>query len=386
MTTRALIIALTLMAPPLAASAQEPKGRDEFDYIGVSTKLRGRIIDHTNNHGQDNRIWSRSLHQWRDLYIYLPPAFDRNQAYPIIYFLHPFALDERTFLWLIPTLDDAIARGKLPPCVIVAPDGSIPGQGGIIPPGSFFLNSNAGPYEDFILHDVWDFVCQRYPIRTERNAHVLVGSSMGGFAAFNLGIRHRYAFGSVIGLLPPLNLRWADSNGNPRAKFDPRSWGWRTGFDDPNEIVANYHNLLKFRMGQIVRPVFGDGDEALLNISANNPIELVTNTGLRNGELSMFVGYAGRDEFNIDAQVESFLAYARFRGLSVAVAYEPDGHHDLKTAMKFVPTAIRWLAPQIAPYSPIRYPAAQEPAAPARAPSPEPPIPARALPPGARAP
>jgi len=179
----------------------------------------------------------------------------------------------------------------------------------------------------------------------------------GGFAAFNLGMRHRDAFAIAIGLLPPLNLRWADVDGNPRAKFDPRRWGWRSGFDDSQEIIANFHNIVKIRMGHVVRPIFGDGDEALMNIAENNPIEMINKTRLQNGELSMFVGYAGRDEFNIDAQVESFLYYARFRGLNVAVAYEPDGHHDLKTAMKFVPSVIRWLGPQIAPYAPIRYPA-----------------------------
>src|SRR5207244_1096827 len=150
---------------------------------------------------------------------------------------------------------------------------------------------------------------------------------------------------------PPLNLRWADVDGNPRAKFDPRRWGWRSGFDDQNEIVANIAGAFKMRMGHILRPVFGDGDDALLNIAENNPIELVGKTCLRNGELSMFVGYGGRDEFNIDAQVESFLYYAKHRGLGVAVAFEPDGHHDLVTTMKFVPTVIRWLAPQLAPYA-----------------------------------
>src|SRR5262249_9154367 len=156
--------------------------------------------------------------------------------------------------------------------------------------------------EDFVLQDVWDFVSQRYPIRAERNAHVLAGVSMGGFGAYNLGIRHRNAFGIVIGIHPPLNLRWCDVDGNPRAKFDPRRWGWRTGFGNENEVLANFGGPVKIRMGQVAKPVFGTSDDALQNVSANNPLELVLSTNLRNGELSMFVGYAGRDEFNIDAQ------------------------------------------------------------------------------------
>ncbi|MBI2805564.1 MAG: hypothetical protein HYX68_11355 [Planctomycetes bacterium] len=332
--------------------SQEAKGKDETEFIQIGRRLKGRVVDHTRNHGHDNRMWSRSLHQWRDLYIYLPPGYNRNERYPIIIYLHPFTLDERTFLRFVPKLDEAMACGKLPPCIVVAPDGSLDGRGCLGKPGSFFLNSNAGPYEDFVLGDMWDFVCQRYPIRPERNAHVLAGVSMGGFSAFNLGMRHRNAFGIVIGLHPPLNTRWADVDGNPRAKFDPRRWGWRTGFDNPNEIIANYGGAFKIKMGDTIQPVFGVGDDALLGISANNPLELMLKTGLRNGDLSMFVGYAGRDEYNIDAQVESFLYFAKHRRIGVAVAFEPDGHHDGLTAMKFLPSAIRWLAPQIAPYAP----------------------------------
>lgn len=348
---RSFLIALAAVVFTYAM-AEGDDSKDQFNLIGIGHRIKGKIIDHTNNHGRDHRIWSRSLHQWRDLYIYLPPKYNPNEQYPIVIYMHPFAQDERTFLTLVPVVDEAICKGKLPPVIMVAPDGAIDGKGCLTEPGSFFLNSNAGPYEDFVLQDVWDFVCQRYPIRHEREAHVLAGASMGGFAAYNLGIRHRNAFGIVIGINPPLNLRWADVDGNPRAKFDPRRWGWRTGFDDEHEVLANFQGIAKIRMGHVIKPVFGEGDEALLGIAENNPLELVLKTGLRNGELSMFVGYSGRDEFNIDAQVESFLYYAKHRGLGIAVAYEPDGHHDTATTLKLLHPAIRWLAPQLAQFTP----------------------------------
>ncbi|MSU77552.1 MAG: hypothetical protein EXS16_05575 [Gemmataceae bacterium] len=332
--------------------AQDYKGKDEFDFVHFCRRLKGRMIDHTGNHGKDHRIWSRSLHQWRDLYVYLPPGYTPSVQYPFMLYLHPFCMDERTFLDLVPLIDDAIASGKLPPLIVAAPDGSMDGRGNIGKPGSMFLNSRSGPFEDFILADVWDFVTQRYPIRPEREAHILAGASMGGFAAFNIGLRHRNAFGIVIGVHPALNLRWCDVNGNPRAKFDPRKWAWRTSFDNPTEVIADYYGLAKIRTAQFIEPVFGIGDEAMVNIVWNNPLELAIRTGLRNGELSMFVGYAGRDEFNIDAQVESFLYYAKHRGWGVAVAFEPDGRHDGPTALKFVPAIVKWLGPQIQPYAP----------------------------------
>ena len=59
---------------------EKEKGKDEFDMIGLRRRLKGRIVDHTGNHGQDHRIWSRSLHQWRDLYVYLPPGLRPARA------------------------------------------------------------------------------------------------------------------------------------------------------------------------------------------------------------------------------------------------------------------------------------------------------------------
>ncbi len=317
--------------------------------VPVNARIKGRVVDHTSNHGKDNRIWARSLFQKRDLYVYLPPGYCKEQQYPIMIFMHGFAQDEQSLLAIVPYIDAAIACGKLPPLVIASPDGSLDGKGCLDKPGSFFLNSNAGPYEDFVLQDVWDFVTQNYSIRPEREAHILAGVSMGGFAAFNLGIRHRKAFGIAIGVHPPLNLRWADSDGNPKAAFDPRKWGWRQGYDNPREVVACI-GPVKIRLGDVIQPAFGVGDEALLAITQNNPIEMLDRCKLRNGELSMFVGYGNRDEFNVDAQVESFLYYAKFRGIGLHVANDPGGRHDEATAIRFIPSIVRWLAPQLAPY------------------------------------
>jgi S-formylglutathione hydrolase FrmB len=327
--------------------------KDSSELALINHRLKGKVVDHTANHGRDNRIWSRSLGERRDLYVYLPPNYNPNCRYPIVIFMHGFGEDEHLFLRMAPKLDDEIVKGLLPPVIIAAPDGSITGEPSYTQPGSFFLNSMAGDFENYVLQDVWDFVCDHYPIRPEREAHVLAGVSMGGFAAFNLGIRHRNAFGVAVGLHPPLNLRWCDLDGNYFANFDPRSWGWRYKLDDRREVVAKFYGgLVKVRIGQLVDPLFGFGDDALEEMSRQNPIELVDATRLRNGELAMFVGYGANDEFNIDAQVESFLYLAKCRGISVGVAYEPQGRHDTGTATRLWPAMITWLAPRLAPYAP----------------------------------
>src|SRR5262245_28146785 len=54
----------------------------------VNLAIKGKVLDFTFNHGKDYRIYSQALGQKRDLYIYLPPGYDRNQAYPVMFYLH----------------------------------------------------------------------------------------------------------------------------------------------------------------------------------------------------------------------------------------------------------------------------------------------------------
>src|SRR5262249_17976586 len=148
-------------------------------------------IDHTRNHGHDNRIYSPSLHEKRDLYVYLPPGYDPSKKYPLAIYLHGINQDEIGFIDdVVKPLDAAIACGKLPPMIIAAPDVSLKGVPCLITTGTFFLNSNLGAFEDYLVFDVYDFLMSNYPIRPEPEAHVLIGASMGGGAAFAKAIKY----------------------------------------------------------------------------------------------------------------------------------------------------------------------------------------------------
>jgi oxygen-independent coproporphyrinogen-3 oxidase len=59
---------------------------------------------------------------------------------------------------------------------------------------------------------------------------------------------------------------------------------------------------------------------ALDLVIAANPIEMLDIYGIKPGDLELFVAYGGKDQFNLDAQVESFLYVAKCRGIGVAVA------------------------------------------------------------------
>ena len=78
--------------------------------------------------------------------------------------------------------------------IIATPDGSIRGAPSILNPGSFYLNTRAGRFEDYLIEDVWCFLVTNFSIRPERELHILAGASMGGFAAYNLGFKHSEQF------------------------------------------------------------------------------------------------------------------------------------------------------------------------------------------------
>jgi S-formylglutathione hydrolase FrmB len=351
---RAALLAALLAAPNAFAFGKVCEDGDRpVDLARLNKQLTGQVHDYTANHGQDRRMDSRSLGQRRDLYVYVPPGYDASKRYPLVVWLHGLAQDEASFLRVIPALDKSMAAGDLPRCVIVAPDGTVRGKASMRESPSLYLNSPLGKFEDFIIFDVWNHVVSNYSIREEKQAHVLAGASMGAFGAYNLGIKHRDEYGIVAGVLPPLNLRYADKRGRSDTDYNPSTLAWQDEYR-PNATMASFGPLgvVTVKQKQLIAPVFGEGPDVVARVAAQNPAEMLTAYDVKPGELEMFAGYGEKDEFNFDAQTESFAALARGRGLQVHTVMVPNGKHDKETAAKMIPTFVEWVSPKLAPYAP----------------------------------
>ncbi|HEX3315067.1 MAG TPA: alpha/beta hydrolase-fold protein [Gemmataceae bacterium] len=345
-TYRAILSVLALVL----CTARAPAGvADSLRLYCVEHKIAGQILDFTHNHGSDNRVWSESLCQKRDLYVYLPPCYDPAKKYPVIFLFHGFAQDERMLLLIASSIDAKIQDGCLPPTIVVSIDGTISGDLGLFSEESFYVNSKAGRFEDYVMCDVWNWAHANFSIRPEREAHVFAGASMGGGAAFNLGLKHRDRVAVAAGIFPPLNIRWLDCHGNYFGKFDPCCWGWREKVDRRREMVARFAlGLIRIPIGRLVTPVFGFDGETVRQMSRENPIEQLDRYGVKDGELAMYVAYAGHDEFNLDAQAESFLYMAKERGIHVDCAFDRWGHHNQRTAFRMLPATLDWIGQQLA--------------------------------------
>jgi S-formylglutathione hydrolase FrmB len=341
----------------LLATGVVPARAQVFDLVNLdhlNSKLQGRVIDFTQNHGADRRLCSPILGRPRDLYVYLPPGYDPAVAYPLILFLHGADVDEHDFLdpGDLKALDGMISQGEIPPVIIAAPDGTLEGKNRITSTHSLWVNGLGGRFEDHIVNEIVPFLMHTYSIRPEREAHALLGVSAGGFGAMAIALKHRDLFGAVATIGGPLNMRYDNCNGRYGEDFDPATYRERTEYD-PDMIIARYYfGLLRRRVKKYLEPLYGPGPDMIAKIARDNPADLLASTGLQPGELAMYVHYPGRDNYNFDAQDKSFAWLAAQRGIAVELAEDPTGRHNLPYIERAEPPAYLWLGRHILP--PIR--------------------------------
>ena len=340
----AFVLLVALASPLFALKIPRP-----FVYNRATRNLAGTVVDYTHNNRHDNRIWSESLCEKRDLYVYLPPGYDKNKSYPLFIWMHGFTQDENTFLdYVVKRFDCAISQGVIPPMIVIAPDGSIGKNWKIVPPGSFFINSKAGKFEDYLMKDVLGFVTQNYLVSPHRRDHALGGTSMGGAAAYHLGMKHQQFFKNIAGIYPPLNIRYQDKHGRFMGNYDPMFRELRDDFSRGSMTVGRFFGIIYIKVDHVLGELFDyRSPDVIKEIAAMNPIEMIDYYKVDKADLSFFLAYGGKDQFNLDAQAESFLDRAREKNLDITVRYDPKGRHDTPTAIRFLPELLEWLGGQM---------------------------------------
>jgi enterochelin esterase-like enzyme len=349
---------LASLAFALAVPAQA-QSVISVDLEHVNRGLAGQVIDYTHNHGRDRRVFSNILGMPRDLYVYLPPGYDPARAYPLVLFLHMASVDERYFVRskLVNVLEEMIVRGELPPAVFASPDGNYGDSNRLSAKHSLFVNGCGGRYEDHLLQEVIPFLTANYSIRPEREAHALLGASAGGYGTMSLAIEHRDYFGAVATLSAPLNLRYSNSNGRYFENFNPATYRWKTQYD-PNDVIGRSRfRLIPIRAKRFMGPVFGRGEVVAARIARTNPADQIDNTDLQPGQLAIYVNYGGRDNFNFDAQGESFAWLAASRGIAVTLVRDPSGTHSARYLRANRALALAWLGQHLLGPTPAPPPA-----------------------------
>jgi len=339
---------LLLAMCPVSAHAQF---RNRINTNRLERKLAGRLVDYTHNSGSDNRIYSPILGMPRDLYVYLPPCYDSRRAYPLIVYMHTASVDEHILpgTHVLTDLDRLIQEGRVPPVIVASPDGTISGENRTREPHSLFVNGVNGRFEDHLIQEVIPFLQRTYSIRPERQAHALLGASAGGYGAMSLALKYRDFFGAVATLAGPLNLRYTTCDGNSRENFDPATFRWNEQYDENQVIARFYFGLGRVRASKYIEPVFGREPGVTERIKQSNPADLLASTGLPPGALAIYVNYPGHDNYNMDAQDESFAWLAAQQGVCVELERVPCGRHNLPYFRPQHAPAWLWLGRHILP-------------------------------------
>ncbi len=161
-------------------------------------------------------FYSESLQKNMRLNVYLPPNYDSQDRYPVLYVLHSYKLNEDHWfdaLGITKKSDALIAKGSIEPLIIVAPEidnsfgvnsskqpGYAEGSGAPGDEGVLYT----GMYEDYITKDVVSYVDTHFNTLKSRNSRYIGGTSMGGFSALHIGFRHPELYSKVGGHSPAL--------------------------------------------------------------------------------------------------------------------------------------------------------------------------------------
>jgi len=158
-------------------------------------------------HGVVSQHWyrSRATGNRRSVRVYVPPGSHASrEPHPVVYLLHGSGDDDRHWSQLGQAnviADNLIAEKNCVPAIIVMPDGHPAGD----PPQAAWGSAEANAYSDRnrrlfaadLLEDVMPLVESLYRTRTDRRSRAIVGLSMGGQQALDIGLNHSDRFGAI---------------------------------------------------------------------------------------------------------------------------------------------------------------------------------------------
>jgi enterochelin esterase-like enzyme len=165
------------------------------------------------SHGNIDTIQypSKTVGTTRTTLIYLPPAYDKNKKYPVLYLLHGIGGDE--FEWLRNghpeiILDNLYAEKKIAPMLVVLPNGRAMkndrAEGNVFDPEKA---ASFATFEKDLLNDLIPFIEANYPAIPNRENRALAGLSMGGGQSLNFGLGNLGTFAWVGGFSSAPNTK-----------------------------------------------------------------------------------------------------------------------------------------------------------------------------------
>jgi enterochelin esterase-like enzyme len=146
-------------------------------------------------------------------HLYAPEVYDteKERRFPVLYWLHGSGGGLGGIAPLSAWFDAAIRDGKIPPMLVVFPNGLA---------SSMWCDSkdDAVPMETIVIKELLPHIDTTFRTISTREGRIVEGFSMGGYGAARLGFKYPQLFGAVSILAGgPLDLDFA----GPRATGNP---------------------------------------------------------------------------------------------------------------------------------------------------------------------
>lgn len=180
----------------------------------VETAAKPAVVEKIKIHGAalEGNLENNAVD--RDVIVYLPHRYASNKKkrYPVVYALHGYSIGAEQWSQEIHTpqvIEGAFAKGAQD-MIVVLPDSKT------VHNGSMYSSSvTTGDFEQYIAHDVVQYIDSHYRTIPKRTSRGLVGHSMGGYGASRIGMKHSDVFGSLYIMSPCCMAPRAAGPSNP---------------------------------------------------------------------------------------------------------------------------------------------------------------------------
>jgi len=203
--------------------------------------------------------------------VYLPPSYSNSptKKYPVLYFLHGLFEDETRWSTRGQTdqiMNRMISEGKIGEFIVAIPNGGT----------SFYTNLRDGSekWEDMIVTEFLPMIESNYRINTVRGQRGISGTSMGGYGALKIAMKHPDLVGSASAHSAVL-------------------------LQDLSAAKVSAGRLAAFQM--LFNRIYGINQD-LTYWESNNPMTLAKDTKKLNG-LKLYFDCGTEDNYGFDAGV-----------------------------------------------------------------------------------
>ena len=205
-----LLLACSIVTVACAGENTTSKSNDSTVVVQKPVQVvqtQDSVIDAKQSQIKHIKVPAKNIASPMDVNVILPKSYatSTDKKYPVVYILHGYDGDYKTWLTLTePKLDSLASHYDM---IFVLPDGR----------DSWYWDAPADPklkMESFFVKELVPYIDKNYRTIADKDYRAITGLSMGGHGSLWLGMRHSDIWGSAGSMSGGVNInkpKWAKS-------------------------------------------------------------------------------------------------------------------------------------------------------------------------------